>query len=272
MKIAKGTQRQGDSNSAGGFFCARCSSFFGKHSPPVSNAQHPPYKDKPKLTQALEGWDRSAKGEDTIWITFISMSPKEKQNLLFWRMFTPAGKAVAGWQNVPGNRFHGRSHSSGYLPARPLQRRVPTGRAVAGMFKGASTPTAFLRLHSSANRAGQEAPAGEEEMPAVFLLQTICTSSVQHALRSFPWTREVVSAQPGSQHPPVFLAVGTGLCRGNGSSPPVWLFPKYIQDFWFLGAAEPVAGEQSLATTSRCLDSSLCISPCTSAEMSDRGS
>lgn len=118
----------------------------------ASNAQHPPYKVLLKLSQASEGSGRSAKGEDILWIAFTSMSPKEKQNLLlFWWMFTPAGKAVAGWQNVPGNRFHGRSHSSGYLPARPLRLCVPTGRAVAGMFKGASTPTAFLCLHSSAN-------------------------------------------------------------------------------------------------------------------------
>ena len=122
----------------------------------MSKPQHPPYKDLLKLTQALEGWGRSAKDKDILWIAFTSTSPKEKQNLLlFWWMFTPAGKAVAGWQNVPGNRFHGRSHSSGYLPARPLRLRVPTGRAVAGMFKGASTPTAFLCLRSSANRLRQ---------------------------------------------------------------------------------------------------------------------
>lgn len=152
MERAKGTQRQGDGNSAGRVFCARCSSFFGKGSPPASNAQHPPYKDLLKLTQALEGWGRSTKGKDILWIAFTSTSPKEKQNLLlFWWMFTPAGKAVAGWQNVPGNRFHGRSHSSGYLPARLLWLRIPTGRAVAGMFKGASTPTAFLCLRSSVN-------------------------------------------------------------------------------------------------------------------------
>lgn len=148
---AKGTQRRGNGNSTGGVFCARCSSFFGKGSPPVSNTQHPAYKDLLKLPQALEGWGRSTKSEDILWIAFTSMSPKAKQNLLlFWWLFTPAGKAVAGWQNVPGNRFHGRSHSSGYLPARPLRLCVPTGRAVAGMFKGASTPTAFLCLRSSA--------------------------------------------------------------------------------------------------------------------------
>lgn len=71
-------------------------------------------------------------------------------------------------------------------------------------------------------------------MPAVFLLQTICTSSVQHSLNSFPWMRVVVSAQPHSQHPPLFLSVGVGLC--GGSSLPVWLFPKYFQDLSFLGA------------------------------------
>lgn len=185
----------------------------------MSNTQHPPYKTHLKLTQALKGRGRSAKGEDILWIAFPSRTPKEKQNpLLFWCMFTPDGKAAAGWQNIPGNRFHGRSHSSGYVPARPPRLRVPTGRAVAGMFKGASTPTAFLICESAPadqHGAGQEVLAGKEEMPAVCLLQTICTSSVQRALKSFPWMRGVVSTQPGSWHPPLILSVGTGLCSGN---------------------------------------------------------
>jgi len=149
---AKGAQRQRMATAAVGSFVPDAPLFFGKSSPPASNAHHPPYNNLLKLTQALEGWGRSTKGEDILWIAFTFTSPKEKQNLLlFWWMFTPAGKAVAGWQNVPGNRFHGRSHSSGYLPARPLWLHVPTGRAVAGMFKGFCTPTAFLCLHSFVN-------------------------------------------------------------------------------------------------------------------------
>lgn len=42
--------------------------------------------------------------------------------------------------------------SSGHFPAHPLQLCIPTGHAVAGIFKEVSTPTAFLRLHSSVNR------------------------------------------------------------------------------------------------------------------------
>lgn len=123
------------------------------------------------LTQALEGWGRRAK---ILHGLNLLPYPKQKAKPFVLVDVYPTRKAVAGWQNVPGNRFHGRSHSSGYLPARPLWVCVPTGRAVARTFKGACTPTAFLCPRSFVNlllrgcAVVQEALAGEEEMPAAF--------------------------------------------------------------------------------------------------------
>lgn len=96
MERAKGTPRK-----------VKCyvpeAPFFGKDfsrkQPPTSTLQRPA-----EAHPAMEGWGRSTMCEDITCIAFTSMSLKEKQNLLlFLWMFTPAGKAVAGWQNVPRN-------------------------------------------------------------------------------------------------------------------------------------------------------------------------
>lgn len=113
-------------------------------------------------------------------------------------------------------------------------------------------------------------------MPAVFLLQTICPSSVQGSLKRSAWMRMVVSTKSSSQHLPLFLSVGAGIGSWTDPLHQYGYFQSIYKTCGFLeleGAAEPVAGVQGLATIPVprvFIGRSPRTSPCTSAEMSDR--
>lgn len=208
---------------------------FSSEQHPTSTLQGP--AEAYVLKWALEGWGRSAKGKDIIQIEFTSTSQtKSKIFFCFGGCLLLPGKPWLVGRTFPGTDFTAdliavaisQLGLSGYVfpPAVPWQ-----GCSKEPVLPLHSCACTHLRICSGRPTwdcvVCQEALSGNEETPAAFLLQTICTSSSHCSLNSFSWMRRVVFTQLGSQHPLLFLSGGTGLCSGTGGwSPPVWLFPK----------------------------------------------